>query len=336
MSEKMNEKQIEVSIIVPIYNVEKYIRANVESLIALINPNIEIIYVDDGSLDHSAAIIKEYQKKDSRIKIVKRENGGLSAARNSGVAVAQGKWILFVDGDDWIDARLTEELINASTDENDMVWGTFEVVTETGELEKHAICDKSSIGSIKDGIVWMMEKKVSFTPWVYLYRTALIKENGLIFPEGFLHEDMEFIPKVFYYAKNVKYVGVPFYKYVNRCGSISRTKNLKRITDLIKIAQRLENFEKEEVNNLEYRDCLRMCRGMICANALHVAILDGLSWKDVFADRKLKVKAISYLMHSTRRRDEIIGIAIMFHLQWIYTRLYLLYNLRVHIKESRK
>lgn len=320
------KNQIKVSIIIPVYNVEKYIRANVESLIAIRNTDIEFLYIDDGSLDQSISIIQEYQKKDHRIQIISRKNGGLSAARNTGIAVANGEWILFVDGDDWVDPALTEKIIDASTDKNDIVWGTYEIVTESGKLEKKAMCDSLSVDRTATGIEWVIEQKVTYSPWVYLYKTTLIKENMLKFPEGFVHEDMEFIPEVFYFAQNVKYIGVPFYKYVNRKGSISRTKNIKRSSDLIQIAQHIDKFEKEKVTDLDYKNYLQSYKGFLCSQAVHIAILDGLNLSDIFTDKELRNIAVYYLMHSTRKRDKVVAIVITLHLQWLYEKLYQRYN----------
>ncbi len=95
-----------VSIIVPVYNVEKYIEKCILSIINQTYTNLEIIIVNDGSLDHSENIIKEYISKDNRIKYIKRENGGLGAARNTGIENATGKYIAFVDSDDWIDPEM--------------------------------------------------------------------------------------------------------------------------------------------------------------------------------------------------------------------------------------
>lgn len=327
---------VDVTIVIPVYNVEQYIRANVESIIALKNPNMEFLYIDDGSPDRSVAILEEYQKRDNRIRIVRRENGGLSAARNTGISEAKGKWTLFVDGDDWIDSKLAEELMSEASEENDIVWGTYEIVNSEGKLERSRCDEDLPFRKVKDGMEWVLDEKVTCAPWVYLYKTQLLQDNKVIFPEGFLHEDMEFIPEIFYYAKNVKYTGIPFYRYVNREGSISRTKNVKRTTDLIQIAEHLEVFEKDNVNNLEYKKYLRTYRGMICAEALHVAILNEISLQFVFIDNmELRNLAIHYLLNSTRKRDKIAALIIACHLHKLYEKMYLWYN-NQHNRTIRK
>lgn len=327
MSIMTDKKKLRLSIIVPVYNIEKYLIKNIESLLEIKSGDVEFIYIDDGSPDHSVEILMEYQKRDDRIKIIRQKNGGLSAARNRGVLEARGWWTLFVDGDDRIDAKLVEEMLAAAGDENDIVCGAYDVVKENGTVEKRCCSERALPGMVTDGVEWMRSGYVMYTPCVYLYKTALLRDNGVLFPEGFLHEDMEFIPKVFYCAKNVKYVGFPYYKYVNREGSISRTKNAKRTTDLIRIAERLEQFEKDQVDSAEYRKFLTTYRAMICAQGIHIAILDGVRLQMICRKhRALWYSAIYYLSCSERWRDRIAAILLKWHMQWFYERAYLAYN----------
>ena len=102
---------VKISIIVPVYNVEKYLPECLESLIHQTLKDIEIICINDGSTDNSLSILKDYAKKDSRIRIINKENWGISAARNSGINTAMGDFLSFIDSDDWIDLDFFENLI---------------------------------------------------------------------------------------------------------------------------------------------------------------------------------------------------------------------------------
>ena len=320
---------IDITIIVPVYKVEQYIRANVESITALKNPNIEILYIDDGSPDQSVAILEEYQKMDNRIRIIRQQHHGVSVARNRGISGARGKWILFVDGDDWIDPGLTEELICEANDENDIVCGAYEEVDCTGKVERRQEIFPCLRGVTQDGITWMREGKFSWKSCLYLFRTQLLRDRGVIFPEGFLHEDVEFVEEVFSYAKKVKYTGIPFYKYVNRPGSISRTADVNRARDLIRIAEHIERFAKEKVNHIECKEVLKTERGRICAEALHAAILDNISPRFVFKDNEeLRSLAIRYFVNSSRKRDKMAGILIKFRMWGLYAKMYRWYSNR--------
>ena len=103
-----------ISIIVPVYNVEKYIHECVDSIINQTYKNIEIILVDDGSPDNCGKICDEYAKKDNRIKVIHKPNGGLSDARNHGIDVANGEWLMFIDSDDWIEPNMAEKLLHSA------------------------------------------------------------------------------------------------------------------------------------------------------------------------------------------------------------------------------
>jgi glycosyltransferase involved in cell wall biosynthesis len=116
----MNE--IKVSVIIPVYNVEKYIKKSLESVMNQTLKEIEIICVNDGTKDNSRKIIEEYAQKDERIKIIDKENGGLSSARNAGMEIARGEYLGFVDSDDWIEETMYEKLYEkAKADESQMV-----------------------------------------------------------------------------------------------------------------------------------------------------------------------------------------------------------------------
>ena len=327
--------KIQISIIIPVFNIEKYLLKNIKTLLAIKRENIEFIYVNDGSTDRSEEILKEYEKKDFRVKIITQKNAGLSAARNAGIKASVGEWILFVDGDDWIDSKLTEKLFNAIEPESDMIWGGYEIVNEKEQVEKKVFLKNGDNGEIRDGIEWMISNKIMYTPWIYLYKSELLKKNRILFPEGLLHEDMEFLPKVFYYAKRVKYVAFPFYKYVNRAGSISRTRNVKRSQDLIQIAVNLEKFEKKYVGDSKCHLWYKGYRGEICAAAIHIAFLDQISFSDIFEDNlNLKKIMIKYLRESTRKKDRIAGAMLLWKLENLYKFIYLKYN-KIWKKKSK-
>ena len=101
-----------ISVIIPVYNVEKYLPECIESVLKQTHTNLEIILVDDGSPDNSPQICDEYAQKDSRIKVIHKENGGVSSARNEGLKIAKGEWISFIDADDWVEKNFCEILLN--------------------------------------------------------------------------------------------------------------------------------------------------------------------------------------------------------------------------------
>ena len=182
---------IEVSVIVPIYNVEKEIRRCIESLINQTEENIEIILVNDGSTDDSGNIAKEYAEKyNSKIRYYEKENGGLSDARNYGVKKAQGKYISFVDSDDYVNIKLYKELKEYMNQGYDLVkFKIIKVDEKCKELEKN----DSPIFNNKSGEeaynILYCNDKMTDVAWAYLYKREFFISNKFEYSKGLYHED---------------------------------------------------------------------------------------------------------------------------------------------------
>lgn len=141
-------KEILVSIIVPVYNVDKYLDECIQSLVNQTLKNIEIILVDDGSTDESGIICDQYAKYDSRVKVIHQQNGGQSMARNAGVKIANGKYLLFVDSDDYILTEACEKLIYYATVSNaDLVWGDPLNGWDPDRAKRFPSCEKNALGT---------------------------------------------------------------------------------------------------------------------------------------------------------------------------------------------
>lgn len=231
------------SIIIPVYNVEQYLRACLDSVLAQTFSDWEAVYVNDGSTDGSLSVLEEYEKKDHRLRIISQPNGGLSAARNTGLAAAQGDYVVFVDSDDWVEPmmliRLAEEV-----DNEDMVCfacrksdsgATDKLVSEQGDgwsyYNRHAL----------------EHRVVPFVcVWQRCYRREFLLANSLSFREGILHEDNEFTPRACLKAKHIKVIPDVFYNYRVRPGSIMATRGLRSKESLITIGNELSDlFAKE-------------------------------------------------------------------------------------------
>lgn len=177
-----------ISIIIPVYGVEKYIAQCLESVISQTYKNLEIIVVNDGTKDRSAEIAKDYAAKDSRIKVYDFKNGGLSVARNRGLEIATGDYISYIDSDDWLDKKMYETLLDAAMkNDADMVkCGIIETngITE----EKLAFSDIKIISNEQNrafenyfnGMLWTLA-------WNGLYKKELAKK--VKFPDNVVHED---------------------------------------------------------------------------------------------------------------------------------------------------
>lgn len=254
----MKSDKILISIVVPIYNVEKYLKRCIESLINQTYVFIEIILVNDESPDNSASICEEYAKKDSRIQVIHKINGGLSDARNAGMKNSNGQYILFVDSDDYIELDTCERFINEIGNKiPDLVVGNANRIEEGRTLlMKHTCLTK---GEMITGEEYLKQELRSRTmhmaAWLTLYNTKFLKKNNLEFKVGLLHEDEQFSPRVFLKAKKVIGTDIIFYNYIIRENSITMQKNLDKnayhlFNTLKELSERYESIEDEELKSL--------------------------------------------------------------------------------------
>lgn len=241
---------IKISVIVPVYNVEKYLKKCLNSLVNQTLKDIEIIIVNDGTKDNSQQIIDEFKVKYPKlIKSYIKENGGLSDARNYGLKYATGKYIAFVDSDDYVDEKMFEIMYEkAISSDFDIVMCDLNYVYD--EKIKFCSCnvtkDLLNKKQIKDKMI-----NIYPTAWNKIYKKSLI--NKFQFKKGIWYEDVEFMYRILPYADSIGVINKPFYQYVQRQGAISSTFNDK-IFDYIYNFNGLINFYKE--NNLfnEYYD----------------------------------------------------------------------------------
>lgn len=220
-----------VSIIVPIYNIEKYIGKCVDSICKQTYKNIEVILVDDGSVDNSGKICDEYAVADSRIIVLHKENGGLSQARNSGIDIAAGKYIMFVDGDDWIDSVTVEKAVAASEEKDAdltmwnyyreylkksiprIIFGSVERTFSEADIK---VLRRRIIGPIGDELKNPSELYTFSTAWGKLYKKEIIDNHSLAFVDHSLigsSEDILFNIQFFAFAKKAVYLNDVFYHY---------------------------------------------------------------------------------------------------------------------------
>ncbi len=242
-----------ISVIVPVYNVEKYLKNCLDSILNQTFSDIEIICVNDGSTDKSRKILEEYKNQDCRIKIVDKENGGLSSARNAGYKVAQGEFISYIDSDDWVDNTMLEKLYKSMTAYNTDI--TICAVHQYDE-SKGKIDDSNpyyTLGffnetfddrafSYKDTKPFIMD--VCVMAWNKLYRKSFIDECKAEFPEGLIFEDGPFFFSIFFKTSRVSIVRDFLYYYrINRKGSIIQEAG-KKYLNLIDVIELMYNSIK--------------------------------------------------------------------------------------------
>jgi glycosyltransferase involved in cell wall biosynthesis len=210
----MSENRL-ISVVVPVYNVEAYLAACLDSLLAQTRAPLEIVCVNDGSTDQSGKILDQYAEKDPRIRVIAQENGGLAHARNTGLEQARGEYVAFVDSDDTVSADFLEKLAGAlESRQADIAVCDMEYRYEDGRTEA------SSGGSFSHtrAQLWPALVLINNSACNKLYRRRLL--NELSFPDGMLYEDLGTIPALLYAAAEVVKVNAPLYYYRQRAGSI--------------------------------------------------------------------------------------------------------------------
>lgn len=195
-----------ISVIVPVYNTEKYLDICIQSILSQTYTDFELLLIDDGSTDSSGAICDKYAEQDSRVRVFHNENGGASSARNMGLDNAKGEWITFVDSDDWIDIEMFNSLILCQNNA-DIVISDFYVHSDSGVSVKKLLVDESDI--IKRLQCWLKS---------YTTATSMIIKRRLCniirFPIGTKYrEDFYFTVQLMYYAKYICKINNPFYHY---------------------------------------------------------------------------------------------------------------------------
>lgn len=249
-----------VSVIVPIYNVEKYLEKCINSLLSQTLEDIQIILVNDGSKDNSGNIAKEYEKNNKdRVIYVEKENGGLSDARNYGLKYATGDFIAFLDSDDYIEKNAYEEMYNKAIEENadyvecDFIW----------EFPNKIRVDKQYPYKNKKEMLSF----VRVVAWNKLIKRQLITDNNLEFPKGLRYEDVEFTYKLIPFINKFAYVDKPFIHYVQREGSIANVQN-ERTAEIFTVLDNVIEFYKKNNIYEKYRDELEYnyARYLLCSS----------------------------------------------------------------------
>lgn len=243
-----------VSIIVPVFNVEKYLKECLDSILNQTYENIEVILVDDGSSDSSGKICDEYLKKDSRIKVFHKTNGGLSDARNYGVENSNGEYIIFVDSDDYLSKYTLEFSIKEIKEQNAEIL-VFAMKRE--KKEKEILEYKKNIFNREEGIIELFKGNLyRFSACGKIYKSNIVKKYQ--FPKGKIHEDQATTYKYFLEANKIVYIDYIGYIYYRRENSILTKKyNIKRLDSFehwnnIILALKRENFKIREQVYLRY------------------------------------------------------------------------------------
>lgn len=255
------------TIIIPIYNVKKYLNQCIDSVLNQNYKHLEIILIDDGSTDGSDEVCDLYKKKDSRIKVIHQNNGGPSKSRNSGLNIATGKYVMFLDSDDYLaNNNVILDFCNIFQKYNcDIIYGVYK-----GFIDEHyKSCtyqiypkilniDNTQLENLStEEVIQLLFDNGNYysSPTIKIYKRELIESNGFRFKLNVYHEDEEWTPKILLNSKEIYLYSKEFYMRRYRENSIMTTTNdvklFKRIIDMLKIAEDMTIYTKLNCNSKE-------------------------------------------------------------------------------------
>lgn len=218
-----------LSVIIPVFNVEKYLVKCLESVLAQTYKDLEILLIDDGSTDNSSFICDEYQKKDKRIKVIHKVNGGISSARNTGIDIATGDFLTFVDSDDYIEKDMYYDMMQFSNEFDLIICGVTNVNEEYKKITEFI--------PLKNNFQEICEYSFSCNK---IFKKDLF--NNIKFPLNRIFEDFCIIPKIYLQAKKVKFIKEVYYNYYQRENSLSNKRNNIKMFDIFRAYYEIEEF----------------------------------------------------------------------------------------------
>lgn len=310
----MDENRPIFSIIVPIYNVQEYLRECVDSLLEQTCEDIEIILVDDGSPDSCPRICDEYAAQDRRVVVIHKNNGGLSSARNVGIEVANGEYLLFVDSDDfWDDKDALSKIkrkINTWSDADVVAYKSKDFSCITGKcVETYSDYNLQLIEESNNNEVlkYMFETGVfPGAAWLVAVRRKYVCDNCFRFIEGIKAEDIDWLLNIFLHAKKIRAMNLPFYVYRKyRSGSITKTADVKSLEDLYYTI----DMWCTKVSAGGYDNIVRELYGYLEWHYVCMLLIYGQLSPSQRKMQKAKIKEYEFLLKfANNRRDKVIGL----------------------------
>ena len=320
----------EISVIVPIYKVEKYIDQCIQSILEQTFSDYEVILVDDGSPDNCGIICDEYAKKDKRVHVIHQKNGGISAARNAGLnsffCNVDNKYVTFIDSDDWISAYYLEQLYTtAIMTDADIVscdYSSKQLVENNGKTNS----DNIRIFSGKNALIerYKGDAQIRVSSWGKLYRRNLLE--GLNFPEGKIHEDQWFSTMAYYFANRTVFLNDKLYFYRLRNDSITGSEFSMKRFDNIELMDWVIRVFKDN-NDIQLTELASLHREKTCAQ--YVLMSKVKSAGRIPSQFRMSKNKALLIVHRYLPMEKFIQ-----YFQMSYPRIYRVYKLLRDIKQK--
>ena len=285
---------LKVSVVVPIYNVEQYLDKCIESIANQTYDDLEIILVDDGSTDSSPSICDKWKELDSRVIVLHKENGGLSSARNAGLDIATGAFIMFEDSDDWLELDVIEKCVERTKKDNsDLVIFGYKKISEKGKnLGLFTFGNKTYTNEEMSSQLHKRILEMSFGyAWNKLYRLSILKKEGLRSDGNIVdREDLFFNLSLFKYLGKISFLNHIGYNYLQRQTSLLHNADLKRLKSMNSFCEKVVNA-KWGINDFE-----NQVKNMIILHYLSDAFVKNIIWNNQLT----AIKKIKYMNRMIR------------------------------------
>lgn len=321
----MYREDLYFSIVVPVYNVQSYLEECVQSVLRQTFSDFEMILVDDGSTDGSGVLCDKLAERDSRIRVYHQENQGPSVARNNGLLLARGKYILFLDSDDFYPQKdFLEKVLAAGNEDTDLI--CFNYARYTDRLLKKMLVFPEE--PVKGDALWLelvRRNAYQSSACIKAVKRSLLIDNEITFETGIMGEDIEWCARVMLCARNVAVAPDCVYAYRVRMGSRSKSVAPRYVTDQLKIINRLTQLEPERTHELQ-----RAYNGYTAFQYSTLMINARLSRPRISREQMKRVKEVSWLLRYDENRlvklihlvHSVLGFEITSWLLMIYFKLF--------------
>lgn len=302
-----------LSIIIPVYNIEKYLERCINSIITQNTNECEIILVDDGSTDTSSNICDFYSKQYDYIHTIHQINQGLSCARNTGIKNAKGDYIWFIDGDDYIENNALRIILDQISSNSDIYIINHINLYQNSSIEYQISfpCKKIISG------IECLKMNGAIQAWVSICRRDLLIQNSLFFTKGIYHEDFEFSIRLYSLAKTVEHINKPLYYYIcDRNGSIMNQTSSKSAIGYAKSAPLIYAFlSNHKLPNDVIREINKVVAIGITFSILRTKGLPYIELKKVITFYKQNIDVITYFLKKSTTLHYILGILLKFNIK---------------------
>ena len=299
---------MKISIIIPVYNTEKYVERCLRSCIDqdLSKNEYEIIVVNDGTKDNSLAIVEKIAAECSNVLIISQENAGLSAARNAGLSIAKGKYVWFVDSDDWIESNCLGNIVDKMEGDNleGLVHAGIRYVDEGNVYYLKSDYPKA----ILSGRDYMANYTINCAAVKTVYLRSFLEENNLRFYKGIYHEDHEFTPRAYYFIKRIGFTDLHFYYNRLTVDSITQKPNPKKAFDLMIVANNLYDFKlKHDMQGVDraFNNLIVSAINQALSNTTYMEKSTRSKLNNVISEHRFLLKAYS---KSSVLKNRFVGI----------------------------